>query len=252
MKRTTLLLAATVIFAFSCIPAPRDTRPVPATDRTTQVGQKTATWTEINERTKTDPAVEAVIKPYRDQLHAEMNTVIGTAAVDLVRDRPEGTLGNFVTDVMLQTARKFGEVDCAITNSGGLRAPVFAGDITVGSIFQVMPFENRLVIARFTGEQFMDVVREIAQMGGAPVSGLTIISTDNIVEAYVGQEKVDENRTYTVATIDYLLKGGGSMEEMWKGKLVKDTGVLLREALIAYVQEQKTINVGIEGRIVIQ
>lgn len=252
MKKTTLFLAATVICAISCIPAPRDTRPVPAADRTVQVGQKTATWTEVNKRTETDPDVEAVIKPYRDQLNAEMNAVIGTAVVDLVKDRPEGTLGNFVTDVMLHTARKFGDVDCAITNSGGLRAPVFAGDITVGSLFQVMPFENRLVIARFTGEQFMDVVREIAQIGGAPVSSLTIISTDNIVEAYVGQEKVDANRSYSVATIDYLLKGGGSMEALWKGQLVQDTGVLLREALIAYVKEHKTINVDIEGRIVIQ
>ncbi len=252
MKRMISLLSAVLAFMLSCAPAHQQMKSNPVAADTVQVGQKTATWTEINDRIKPDPDVQAVIQPYRDQLNAEMNTVIGTAEVDLVRGRPEGTLGNFVTDVMLETARKFGQVDCAITNSGGLRSPVFTGDITVGSIFQVMPFENRLVIARFTGEQFMHVIREIAEMGGAPVSGLTIISTDNIVEAYIGEEKVDENRSYTVATIDYLLKGGGSMEAMWKGKLVKDTGVLLREALIEYVRQHKTIDAKIEGRIVIQ
>ncbi len=252
MKRLIVLLGAVLALTWGCVPAHRQPEStLPITDAV-QVGQKTATWTEIDDRTKPDPAIEAVIKPYRDQLNAEMNTVIGTAKVDLVKGRPEGTLGNFVTDVMLETARKFGQVDCAITNSGGLRAPVFAGDITVGSIFQVMPFENRLVIARFTGEQFMHVIREIAEMGGAPVSGLTIISTDNIVEAYVGEEKVNENRSYSVATIDYLLKGGGAMEAMWNGELVEDTGVLLREALIEYVRQHKTIDAHIEGRIVIQ
>ena len=73
-----------------------------------------------------------------------------------------------------------------------------------------------------------------------------------MIDAYVDGKQVEDYKTYKVATIDYLYKGGGSMPAMQRGELVKDTKVLLREAIIEYIKKHKNINEKIEGRIVLQ
>ena len=250
MKRI-LIGCCLMALATGCVTAPRDTAATAGNNATSRVAA-TAVWQEVTDQIQPDAGVETVIQPYRDQLNAEMNRVIGTAEVDLTRGGTESTLGNFVTDVMLETARKFTPADCAITNSGGLRSPIFKGDITIGSVFQLMPFQNQVVVAKFSGKDFVALVREIAEKGGEPVSGLTIVSTNGIVTAYVGEEAVVDHRDYTIATIDYLLKGGGRLETMSRGTIVQDTGVLLREAIIEYIERNKTISAKIEGRVIIQ
>lgn len=250
MKRI-LIGCCLLTLATACMKAPQPAA-TPGSGNATDRVAAAATWQEVTDQIPSDPVTLAVIQPYRDQLNAEMDRIIGTAQTDLTKGGAESTLGNFVTDVMLETARKFTDVDCAVTNSGGLRSPIFKGDITIGSVFQLMPFENQLVVARFSGADFVALVREIAEKGGEPVSGLTIVSTNGIVTAYVGEEPVVDYRDYTVATIDYLLKGGGRLEAMGRGKLVQDTGVLLREALIDYVEREKQISAKLEGRVIIQ
>ncbi len=208
---------------------------------------------EVSRDVEQDKEVVELIKPYKDQLSKEMNRVIGFADVDLVKSQPESTLGNFVADVIFETAKQFDKtVDCAITNSGGLRAPIYKGEIKVRNVFNLMPFENRIVILKFSGKDFMELIREIVKNNGEPVSNLTITVTNGLIDAYVGDKPVEDYKTYKVATIDYLYKGGGSMPSMKKGILVQDTKVLLRDAIIEYVEKHKHINRKIEGRIVLQ
>ncbi len=197
-----------------------------------------------------DREIVQVIKPYKEQ---EMSREIGVAVVDLTKGKPESTLGNFVADVILETARHFDKgVDCAVTNSGGLRAPIYAGKITVRDAFKLMPFQNRIVILRFSGKDFIELVREIVENRGEPVSGLTINVVKGVIDAYVKGKKIEDYHSYKVATIDYLYHGGGSLPVMSKGELVKDTHVLLRDAIIDYIMKHKKINEKIEGRILIQ
>jgi len=245
MNKLKVILIAVLLTAISCQTPPVST-PQP------KASMALATHTAVTSKIPADPAVEKIIKPYRDQLRKEMTTVIGKSEVDMVRGNPESLLGDFVADVILDTARRFGHVDFAITNNGGLRAPVYKGNITVGNMFELMPFGNRIVIAKFTGEQVEALITEIVKKHGTPVSGVTIVSTAGIVNATVGQEKFDPGKTYTIATIDYLMKGGGELNSMWAGTIIKDTHVLLREALIAYVKKHRVLHPQIEGRIIIQ
>ncbi len=245
MNKLKFILIAVLITSLSCQTPPVST-PRPATS------MAVATHSAITSKIPSDPKIEEIIKPYREQLQKEMDTVIGKSEVNMTRGNPESLLGNFVSDVILDTARRFGQVDFALTNNGGLRAPIYKGNITIRNIFELMPFDNRIVLARFTGEQMEVLLTEIVKKGGTPVSGITIVSTNGIVNATVGRKKFDPNRSYTVATIDYLMHGGGNLESMWKGKIIKDTHVLLREALIAYVKKHRVIHPQIEGRIIIQ
>ncbi|NOZ12696.1 MAG: hypothetical protein GXO69_03495 [Acidobacteria bacterium] len=245
MNKLKIILTAVLITSLSC-QAPPVSTPRPATS------MAVATHIPVSSRIPSDPAIEKIIRPYREQLKKEMDTVIGKSEVNMTRGNPESLLGDFVTDVILDTARRFGHVDFALTNNGGLRAPIYKGNITIRNIFELMPFDNRIVLAQFTGKQLEALLTEIVKRGGTPVSGITIVSTGGIVNATVGQEKFDPNRSYTVATIDYLMHGGGNLESMWNGKISKDTHVLLREALIAYVKKHRVIHPQIEGRIIIQ
>ncbi len=245
MKKLKFFIPLLLITFVSCAVPPEST-PVP------KVSMAVATHTAVTAGIPSDPEIQKIIKPYREQLQKEMQTVIGKSEVDMTRGNPESLLGDFVSDVILDTARKFGHVDFALTNNGGLRAPVYKGNITIRNMFELMPFSNRIVIAQFTGDQVAQLITEIVKKGGTPVSGLTIISTDGIVNATIGKEKFDPKKNYTIATIDYLMNGGGNLESMWRGKILTDTHVLLREALIAYVKKHRVIHPQIEGRIIIQ
>src|SRR5262245_14965863 len=95
-----------------------------------------------------DSSVYQFIKPYRDKMEGEMNTVIGVSEQAMERGMPEGRLGNFVADACMIEARKVfypsdgRQPDFTILNNGGLRRPLPSGNITVGNIYELMPFEN--------------------------------------------------------------------------------------------------------------
>jgi len=91
---------------------------------------------------KEDKTIKDMISPYKEQLDAEMNVVLGVIAEDMVKSKPNSNLGNWFAD-LLQTIANIeyeGYVDFAVQNYGGLRVPVVAkGDLTVGDIYEVMP-----------------------------------------------------------------------------------------------------------------
>lgn len=208
----------------------------------------------VDKGVNSDPEIENFINPYKQQLNAEMSRVIGFAEYDMpsTRKYSETLLGNLVSDVVFETAKAFMNVDCAIINAGGLRASIFKGDIKVENIFQLMPFENKIVVVKYSGKQLKSIIEEIVHDNGVPVSGITIVANSGVIEAFIEGKKINEQGDYYVASIDYVANGGGGVKSMWVGKIFKDTNVLLREAIIKYVTDKKTIAPKIEGRVVIQ
>ena len=104
--------------------------------------------TVVADSIEDDPALEALVAPFRNRMGEEIRQVIGEASVVLAKSIPEGSLGNFATDAMLWAARResAGPVHMALTNNGGLRVPIPPGPITVGQMFELMPFENMLSV----------------------------------------------------------------------------------------------------------
>src|SRR5690606_33834419 len=129
---------------------------------------------------------------------------------------PEGALGNFAADAMRTVAAEaLGEpVDIAVTNNGGLRVPIPEGPITVGALFELMPFENALVLLTLSGTQVDSLAGQIARIGGEPVAGLTFTIEEpsrRAVDVRVNGEPVDPGRLYRVVTSDYLADIGGGL-----------------------------------------
>ncbi|MEO1714912.1 MAG: 5'-nucleotidase, partial [Bacteroidota bacterium] len=109
-----------------------------------------------------DSVLNALITDYRGQLEAEMNTVIGTIAQSLTLQKPESSLGNWMADVLLEKATFYSKrpVDFALQNYGGIRiSELPAGPLTRGKIYELMPFDNQLVILDLPGDIVDTLVR---------------------------------------------------------------------------------------------
>lgn len=122
---------------------------------------------------KEDPAINDLIKPYKAQLDAEMNEVIGQVKSELSKGRPESTLGNFLADLLVIEASECTgqQIDFAAQNYGGIRVPtVGKGDITRGKVFEIMPFENMLSVLEVKGDIVNRIIQKMASSGGWPIS----------------------------------------------------------------------------------
>ena len=206
--------------------------------------------------TPRDTAMVLLMEPYRDSVTRSMDVVVGTAATDMEKARPEGALGNFMVDAMLYGARqKFGtHVDAAFTNYGGIRITQLPkGPVTRGKIFELMPFDNLIVLQQVKGaalQQFLDLT---AASGGWPVAGLTMqIKDKKAVNVRVGGQPLDPTKTYTIANSDYVANGGDDAS-VFRNIPQQNKGYLLRDALFDYIQalkaEGKNISAHVENRV---
>src|SRR5690606_31823605 len=112
-------------------------------------GQAAYTELQVDSTIADDPDYVAFYAPYKAQLDAEMSRVVGRTAVSLTKpsDEPETLLGNFFADVLLAEARKqVPDAEFAFGTKGGLRIELHQGPITVGHLFELMPFENEIVV----------------------------------------------------------------------------------------------------------
>jgi 2',3'-cyclic-nucleotide 2'-phosphodiesterase (5'-nucleotidase family) len=219
---------------------------------------------EIDETIPNDPATDAVVAPYSAKVR-ELDTPIGKLAGDLKKGGiGAGSLGNFVADALRDRAAvKLGKpVLLAITNSGGLRKnEIAAGNLSAMDIYQLLPFENALVTLDLTGEQlrsFLNVV--LAQrdaQSGARITYRTNDKKENeIVSVKLGtagaEREVDPQATYTIVTIDYLVKRGGDYSILQQAKNVRPLGVTMRDAVLEYVRAEtaagRAIKATLDGR----
>jgi 2',3'-cyclic-nucleotide 2'-phosphodiesterase (5'-nucleotidase family) len=215
-----------------------------------------------------DPALEKMLAPYSGKVRA-LEVVIGKLEVELKKDPVGGgNLGNFVTDGMrVQSSAKLGKpVLLAVTNSGGLRKNTIApGDLRAADIFELLPFENSLVEVDLTGEQLLKLLNVVVSAGDA-LSGAHIkyrMNAENrpelvsarLLDSQGREVEIDPKATYSIVTIDYLLKlGSGRYSILQEGKNVRPLGVTIRDALMDYVKTEtaagRAIKAALDDRFV--
>ena len=146
-----------------------------------------------------------------------------------------------------------------LVNMGGLRNILPAGDITVGTVYEILPFENSLCVMTMKGTHLKALLTSIASLKGEGVSGIRMEITKDgkLLNATVGGRPIDDNKLYTVATIDYLADGNGSMEAFLQAeKRVCPEGATLRGLFLDYVRQQtaagKKITSALDGRITVK
>lgn len=196
-------------------------------------------------------------------------TVVATSEVDLVIEDPETgerivrTAETNLGDLCADAYRAVTGADVAMVNGGGVRASIAAGEITYGDIISVHPFGNEVCMVETTGAQILDALEMgcsalPGEFGGfQQVSGLTYeidMNVDSSVEldengmfvgvtgerrvknVYVGDEPLDPEKTYTLASHNYMLKNGGDGFNMFvNDELILEDIMLDNEALTTYI-----------------
>lgn len=203
-----------------------------------------------------DTTMLALIAPYRDSVDKSMNEVVGTALATLQKKQPTGSLGNFMADAVKTMAiKQFNTpVEIAIINYGGIRSPELAkGAVTRGRVFELMPFDNLMVLQKLTGAQVQQLFDHLAERGGWPIAGATfVISNKKAVDILVGGRPLQPDQTYTLANSDYVANGGDDAAFLKPIPQI-NSGYLIRDALITYIrqlhQEGKAITENNENRI---
>ncbi|WP_407429220.1 5'-nucleotidase C-terminal domain-containing protein [Arcticibacter sp.] len=202
-----------------------------------------------------DSTVLALYKPYKLSIDSQMNAVIGTAAVNLERKKPEGLLNNLVADIMYQEGKRTDlRFDFVHTNYFGLRNSISAGPIKASKIYELMPFENYFVTVTLKGTDVQELFNYIAALNGDPVSGARFrIKDGKAVDIQINGTKFDPSKEYTVLTIDYMANGGDKAEVYTRAIRRFDSTYRLRDAILAYIKQQqaqgKTITSALDSRI---
>ena len=210
---------------------------------------------------------EIELSKYRDSISKEMDKIINHCLISMEVGCPEGLLGNFISDLSILYVRKnFPEKefnpDFCILNNGGFRSSLNKGSITIGDIFQIMPFDNHLLILEIKGEEMNDLIKyikdkstiNISRKSGVPLSGIRLkISGDKVSRCMVSNKMYDPLKTYKVLTTNYLASGGDDMVFFKSCKTVLNTKLLLRDVIIRYVEElgknNIKINAQFDGRV---
>lgn len=204
-----------------------------------------------------DTAIENLIAPYKKQIDASMNIVIGEVAQSLTKARPESLLGNWTADALhIQCEIYYQQpIDFTFTNYGGLRIPALnKGAVTIGGIFELMPFDNMMVVVELKYNELMQLLTHFAKKGGEPVSHQLRmrINDGQPSEISLNGQPLDANRTYKVALTDYIANGGDGLSFL---RTVPQVHLqkYFRDALIEYVKNQtaegKVIDAALDGRM---
>lgn len=222
------------------------------------VYQQTNATSIAIESQQEDSLVNHVILPYQLKLEEEMNEVLVISAEEFPKEKgkAETKLGNLVADLSMEVAQKMYDdnIDFCLLNFGGLRTSLPQGEITRGKIFELMPFENELVVVTLSETKFLELMEYLKNVGPQPVSGLSFdftINIENEIKNLFSQEGTSE---INILTSDYLANGGDNMTFFLNPIKTKKVGIKLRDAIIQYCIEQhaqgKQLTGKIEGRII--
>lgn len=208
-----------------------------------------------------DSSVIRFLRPYQQSLGQSMNEVLVRLPQALDKRAPESALDDLLADALLDRAsQRYGKpIDVAHLNYGGIRTGLPAGNITTGNVFEVMPFDNQLVVLTMTGTQLQQFLDHFASHDDAlVVGGIRAVLHDKAVRSvtFTNGRPFQPDQTYTVAMSDYVANGGGGANFLKDIARRDNVNYLIRDALIEYLRQQgktgQPFNPRADGRITIE
>lgn len=219
----------------------------------------------VDNRYDAQPDLRAAnfIMPYKNKVDSMMTPVVGSTASYMAAYRPESELGNLLADILIWSAKDFEEKPVfAVYNVGGIRAAFAKGDVTIGDVLDVAPFENKICFLTLTGDKVLQLFQQIAHRGGEAVSRavrMVITKDGKLVEATLDGKPIEPTASYRIATLDYLAEGNDEMTAFKYGTDVfspkqreNNVRYLIRNFFLENKAQGKAVESHIEGRIVVR
>lgn len=202
---------------------------------------------DISKRKDTLPVdknMEDILAKFESDLAPIMNEKVTDLSVDLPHNRDTGVSPMGAT--VAETMRRIVDADIAITNGGGVRAPLMAGTITVGDMYTILPFDNTLVTMEMKGSDIIKVLEhgiEPDNFGWGQHAGVKIWYTpgatrgEKITSVRLADgTKLENDKYYTVVTNDFMAVGGDSYD-FSAAKNIVDTNLVIRDEMANYWRE---------------
>jgi 2',3'-cyclic-nucleotide 2'-phosphodiesterase (5'-nucleotidase family) len=200
-----------------------------------------------------DSATVAMLDSYRPLLERQMNRKVATVNDTIRFDKPESALGNLVADALRYRAahelRKF--VHVGIIGESSFNIYFEPGDLTMGHIYEFMPYDNHLVVLTLKGDQLAQLMNQVADLGGAPVSGVRfwIDEESKARGILVNSQVIDPDKEYLVATTSGAANGGDVFSVLWNANEKRDVNVSVRTIFADYFSVKSELYDFTDGRI---
>lgn len=210
---------------------------------------------------QTDSQLVEMYLPYKKELEKDMGRVISVAEQEMIKGKPESNLTNFLADFLLEEANieaKKSELNINLNlsyfNYGGIRTSIPKGEITVGNIFELMPFENEMVFLQLDGNQIQEFLNYIAAKEGDSVGGVRfLISDEKAKNIQINGNTLNSEMKYWVVTNDYVADGGDGLTVFTKRSQIFKSGKKIRDLIISHLEQKQKkgeiLTTKLDGRI---
>ncbi|MDD2986756.1 5'-nucleotidase [Flavobacterium sp.] len=217
----------------------------------------------VSDTTAKNAEIENFIKPYREHINKDLDSILAYCPVTLDKSKGDWqtNIGNFMADVCMTESNQLflkryqKKVDICLLNHGGIRSIIPKGNVTTRTAFEVMPFENNMIVVALKGTQIKTLVDYlIRERKPHPLSGIKIVLEENLQlkSISIDGKGLDLEQIYYVTTSDYLSNGGDSMVFFLKNEGVFDLDYKIRNVLIDYFKSVDQVIASPEPRIVIE
>jgi 2',3'-cyclic-nucleotide 2'-phosphodiesterase (5'-nucleotidase family) len=217
----------------------------------------------VNQTYTSDEKIDQYIAPYRNHITKDLDSVLAISPINL-----EKSSGKWETNIGLLMAkvtydlgnpvfekREEKTIDMVLLNHGGIRSIIPKGNVTSRTAYNVMPFENSLIVVVLTGLEVKQLANYIlTEKKPHPMYGIQIFytkSTNEVTKVEINGKTIEDTKIYNVATSDYLSNGGDNMTFFRDSNLKYDLDYKLRNLLIDYFKKVDTLEI-LDTKIVIE
>ena len=216
---------------------------------------------EINDSLVGVQDIENFIKPYREHVNNDMDGVLAYAVDTYSKTNGDlnTAIGNLMADAVLELSnpvykkRTGNDIDMVILNHGGIRAVMSKGDVTTKTAYELMPFDNQVVVVEMKGKYVKELISYLQRAKRAhPIAklNLKLDVNGNLIESTIDGKSINDDEIYHVATSDYLYEGGDRMTFLKKSDSLHILDYKIRNVLIDYFKKHDTLNPIIDNRFI--
>ena len=212
----------------------------------------------IDQTIPTDTVIAAYIAPYKQRIDTIMDGTLAYAPKALSKkdSRYNTAIGNMMADAVYELANPIFQkranhpFDAVLLNHGGIRAPLNQGAVTTRTAFNIMPFENEIVVVELSSNHIKELFAYLERGIAHPISGMTIAldTQGQLAKTQIQGQEIEDDKTYFIATTDYLQQGGDRMDFLTEpiSKITLD--YKMRNVLIDYFKKYDTIAPVVDNR----